>query len=168
MLSRKFCPLFLVLFSSLPALSAQSTRLVKDICAKQVGGPDSFPGKAAWFKGKWYFSARDREHGFELRRSDGTASGTELFYEFKPGPGGAHLEELTVAGSLLFFTAKVSGGSKALWVTDGTGAGTRKVKSGSGDFSSPRQLLSWKGVLYFTALTQANGLELWRSPRVSG
>ncbi len=147
----------------LPALPAQSTRLVKDICAKQVGAADSLPGKAAWFKGKWYFSARDWEHGFELRRSDGTASGTELFYEFKPGPGGVHLEELTVAGSLLFFTAKVAGESKALWVTDGTRAGTRKVKSGSGDFSSPSRLFSWKGVLYFTALTQANGRELWRS-----
>jgi len=62
--------------------------------------------------------------------SDGTTNGTTRIQIFAPGPttgpGGQvpSIQHLTVAGQRLFFTAYTVDGGPALWVTDGTVAGT--------------------------------------------
>ncbi len=146
-----------------PPLPCQSTRMVLDICRKSSwGSPNSYPGKAAWFKGWWYFHACDPQRGFELWRSKGTGETTELFYEFTPGPSGAAIWELTPAGGKLFFRVERNGKSR-LWVTDGTGAGTREVKTGGEIPDRPVRLFSWKGILFFAAKSPGHGEELWRS-----
>ncbi len=161
---------FLFTFSLffLPVLPGQSTRIVKDIDSRNAWESGSNPGARAWFQGHWYFSARDTEHGYELWRSDGTKEGTERFYEFTPGPGGASLEEMTPCGRLLFFTAKAAGRPRALWVTDGTRSGTRAVVPQGAVFRDPVRLFPWKGVLFFVARTAGEGRELWRSDGTGG
>lgn len=74
-----------------------------------------------------------------------------------------------MSGSKLFYTGieeSESGNQESeLWITDGTDAGSRRVKDiypGSGS-SRPSHLLSVGNVVYFTATDPEHGDELWRS-----
>ncbi len=70
----------------------------------------------------------------------------------------------TVNVGTLFFTAVVNG-QRELWKTDGTAAGTVRVKNIDGPNSSePQDLTDVGGTLFFTALSQAGAQrELWMS-----
>ncbi|MBL7717312.1 MAG: T9SS type A sorting domain-containing protein [Flavipsychrobacter sp.] len=78
---------------------------------------------------KMYFIADDGVSGGELWSSDGTASGTTLFYDFYPGPGGGTFpqQNLVATTNKIFFTATTYSGTdtfNALQATDGTLANT--------------------------------------------
>ena len=60
--------------------------LVKDIRPGPVG---SAPEWLTDVKGTLYFTARDRAHGYELWRSDGTAIGTVMVKDLRSGPRGS-------------------------------------------------------------------------------
>ncbi len=150
-----------------PAVKAQSTRLVRDICAKPSSQAHSFPRWTAWFQGWWYFAATDGTHGRELWRSRGTAASTEIFYEFQPGPSGGSISRLTPCGALLFFVGKKAGSPETLWVTDGSRKGTHQVKTSGRLPLRPRRLFAWRGKLYFAACTSREGEELWVSDGTS-
>jgi ELWxxDGT repeat protein len=92
--------------------------------------------EAIAFDGKLFFVAIDPDSGTELWTSDGTDSGTGLFFDIYPGsytvgettnPYSSGAAELTVAGDFLFFTADDGVHGPSLWVTDGTGGGTFMV-----------------------------------------
>jgi ELWxxDGT repeat protein len=55
--------------------------------------------------GRLYYVADDRFHGLELWQSDGTAAGTRLVQDLKPGPDSSRAGELTLASNRLYFTA---------------------------------------------------------------
>lgn len=111
-------------------------------------------------------------HQRELWKSDGTSAGTmsftSLFFE-----GGLPFRNIAVSlpraveNTLYFVTSDGSSGS-ALWKTDGSAAGTAKVKDVSvriNTNTNPLAITMWdvKGTLYFAASDGANGTELWRS-----
>ena len=84
-----------------------------------------------------FFVASDGVTGWEIWQSDGTDAGTVLLKDIDPGSGagsgypvgyptGSRPDGLFVAGSTLFFNAG-TGGSRQLWQTDGTSAGTIAV-----------------------------------------
>lgn len=73
-------------------------------------------------------------------------------------------EEFTPIGNTLFFVA-TDGGGRELWKSDGSYAGTVRVRDiMPGEMhGNPRHLTAHQGVLYFTANDGQSGRELWRS-----
>jgi ELWxxDGT repeat protein len=80
------------------------------------------------------------------------------------GASGTNPTNLTVADDLIFFRATGSGGAE-LWRSDGTDAGTFRVKDinpGSAT-SNPRNFVAGADKLYFLADDGVNGTEIWSS-----
>jgi len=152
---------------------AHDTALVRNLEAE--GGASSAPTQMTEFRGAVYFVASDGNgasgHGFELWRTDGTAVGTLLFLDIRPGPKSSLPIGLTVVGNTMFFTAFTDTGGRELWQTNGTVTGTSLVKDIQPGFhgngiplsSSPAHLTAVGGTLFFTAADDASGFELWRS-----
>jgi ELWxxDGT repeat protein len=68
-------------------------------------------------------------------------------------------------GGTLYFTANGESSGFELWKSNGTEAGTLRVKdirAGSGS-AVPRYLTNVEGTLYFRANDGASGYELWKS-----
>ncbi|MHC5539323.1 ELWxxDGT repeat protein [Singulisphaera rosea] len=167
--------------------TSAGTVLVKNIDVPRSGETDV--GSSPWglvnFGGTVFFSALDRDHGREIWKSDGTASGTVLVKDIyvdvvQPPPGGVVSSQpysLTVVGSTLFFGAAQNAGIPSmynfeLWKTDGTTAGTvlvKEINTGASNNlgSFPADLTNFNSGLFFAATnsgTGANhGRELWKS-----
>jgi ELWxxDGT repeat protein len=97
---------------------------------------DIFPGPsnaepvlAGIVNGTLLFFATDEAHGRELWRSDGTADGTQLVRDIRPGPEGSigYGGSAIFAGRLAFAASDGQGGAQ-LWSSDGTDAGTVLVR----------------------------------------
>lgn len=112
-----------------------------------------------------------------LWRTDGTPAGqVELatyqgrdcrIYKFAERD---YKEEFTLSGGRVFFNFCQTGEGRELWSTDGTPEGTIRVKdinpgfnSGKPNEGDPRELVDIGGTLYFRAMTQEAGIELWKS-----
>jgi ELWxxDGT repeat protein len=74
-----------------------------------------------------YFPAETKKAGLELWVTDGTASGTRLLKDIRPGPKASKPEDLTAVGDLLYFTATDGKHGRELWRSDGTAEGTSLV-----------------------------------------
>jgi ELWxxDGT repeat protein len=127
------------------------------------------------FNGTLLFRAGDPLHGEEWWRSDGTAAGTRIIKDVNPGPAasnpgqvgyfpGNDPGEFRTVGPTFFFAARDgSAGGASLWKSDGTEAGTVRVRAFSQEGTRPWPLTAVNGALYFTASTSSTGVELWRS-----
>ena len=71
-----------------------------------------------------FFQAYDGVNGGELWKSDGTAAGTVLVKDIRPGLSTSYPGNLTAVGNTLFFTADDGVNGTELWKSDGTTAGT--------------------------------------------
>jgi ELWxxDGT repeat protein len=115
--------------------------------------------------------------GRELWKSDGTAAGTVLVKDIYPGANSAltNSEHFNVANGVLFFGATdgttAGAGGRELWKTDGSTAGTVRVKdinpgTGSSIFGE-FQGVTANSLLYFAAsdgtVGSAKGSEVWQS-----
>ena len=72
-------------------------------------------------------TADDGSHGRELWISDGTAAGTAMLVDIRPGTAGSEPDHFVAVGSTMFFTASDGVHGRELWRTDGTAAGTSMV-----------------------------------------
>ena len=112
--------------------------------------------------GKLCFVAGDGPGTLALWNSDGTPGGTHLIHDL--GPASVNPQNLTSAGSKLFFTLTTDAGTE-LWVSDGTDAGTHlahDIQPGPGS-SNPQDLTAAGDEVYFSADDGLHGRELWRS-----
>lgn len=108
-----------------------------------------------WGGSRWY-------------RSNGTAAGTYVLPTDGGNPSywiGNSPRSHAIIGSLLYYPGTGAAAGEELWVTDGTAAGTHRVKDirpGAGS-SSPREFVAVGDQVYFTADTSEHGRELWKS-----
>ena len=112
-----------------PALALDPASLVKDI---RPGSGNSGPSSFTNVAGTLFFGADDGTHRRELWKSDGTAAGTKLVKDIRPGgaefSGSSHPSYLTNVAGTLFFAADDGSHGTELWKSDGTAAGTMLVK----------------------------------------
>ena len=148
--------------------TAAGTVLVNgDMAPSTSNGCDELLGQLG---GYLYFSGDDGSRGRELFRTDGTAAGTTFVHEIQPGLQSSNPNDGLVVGNRLFFRATTFGSGSTnlgseLYVTDGTGGGTRLVKDiqqGSGS-STPRNFIAYGGRLWFSADDGTGGHEPWFS-----
>jgi ELWxxDGT repeat protein len=110
------------------------------------------------------FTASDSAHGTELWRSDGTAEGTVLLKDVRPGPQSTSfpLPSLFVVRDRVYFAADDGVHGYELWVSDGTDDGTHLLKDivpgASGSGPAPPVVLGSRVV--FIA-SDGTGLKLW-------
>ncbi|HEV2852230.1 MAG TPA: ELWxxDGT repeat protein [Thermoanaerobaculia bacterium] len=102
------------------------------------------------------FQGDDGVRGAELWRSDGTAGGTSLVKDLRPGPYSSAPGEITPAWGTTYFRSDAGLGDEKLWKTDGTPQGTEIVvgfgHSPDGGFPfSPRDLTPLGADLLFLA-----------------
>jgi ELWxxDGT repeat protein len=145
--------------------------LVKDINRGREG---SDPAGFVTLNGWAYFRANDGRRGFELWRSNGTRSGTELVADLNAGPFSGFPDNIAVVNGSLYFTAfnDIRYQGSKVWRSDGTKSGTvlladtyPELRNG-GPFGPPLPgqftALDAHTVL-FTALDREAGFEPWKS-----
>jgi len=126
----------------------------------------SDPEELTDVNGTLYFSAIDTNLDRELWKSDGTKAGTVRVRNLNaPTPGSAEQSSnpanLTAVGDTLFFNAIATGGND-LWKSDGTFAGTVRVKGRLN--LQPTDLTALGTRVFFTAGPESSyGRELWVS-----
>ena len=130
----------------------------------------SSPQDMIEFGGGLYVSANGPA-GRELYRSDGTAAGTTLLKDIRPGTEGSLPRDFTIAGDYLYFTAgNGSGTDRNLWRTDGTAAGTVQLTGAAPatHFANPAHLTVVGDALYFAAYDPAAGASVWKTDGTPG
>ncbi|HEX6901621.1 MAG TPA: ELWxxDGT repeat protein [Thermoanaerobaculia bacterium] len=127
----------------------------------------AFGRRVFWIAGVLYFAANDGVHGSELWRTDGTAVGTFLVADLRPGPQGSNPDELTDLGGHLFFQADNGASGPSLWKSDGTAQSTQLVRDpvpSSATHPGPSLLRTVGKNLFFAAPGPRGGaIQLWRS-----
>lgn len=117
-----------------------------------------------------FFAGYDGASGIELWKSDGTPAGTQRVRDINPGPASSNPTHLVDVDGILFFTAFDASAfgvptDQELWKSDGTEAGTVRVKdiNPGEQGSGPAGLANANGLLLFSADDGQVGDELWRS-----
>lgn len=106
------------------------------VVAELGGEYGDYPSNFTVLGSELLFSADDGQHGFELWRSDGTESGTQMVLDLQPGKAsglsreGLSRESFAVVDGLAFFMATGADGVRTLYRTDGTGPGTFALAPG--------------------------------------
>ncbi len=145
--------------------TSAGTSKVKDIYPGSLG---SNPSSFYEYNGELFFVADNGSLGKELYKTDGTTAGTVLVKDIYIGVGDG-LNTLGVYwvknGSFYFTATSASASDYEIWKSDGTSAGTTKLKDinpgASGSF--PGSFYEFNNLLYFTADNGTNGEEIWRT-----
>jgi ELWxxDGT repeat protein len=147
------------------------TRIVREF---RSGDPGPY-GLTAW-RGRLLFFASDPTHGMGLWTSDGTTAGTRQLRAIDPTDDYEYpvLDSLTAVGDRVFFVVDTcqSDHGQQLWVSDGTPAGTFRVRSSrcrsdTGDSTDLGALAAGGDRLFFRVDTAGRGAELWTSDGTS-
>ncbi len=105
-----------------------------------------------------FFQGEDSNRGGEIWKTDGTAAGTVLVKDIRPGPGSGGFRRGCVLGGKVYFFAW-DGKGYALWRTDGTAPGTVKIQGG---FSHPWAYpYAYRGKIYFRGSTGITRYSPW-------
>ena len=148
--------------------TTSGTMMVKDIWSGSSSGHHWNGSLVGWpyvnISNTLYFAANDGTNGYELWKTDGTASGTVMVKDINSGSGSSFPGSLYAVGNTLYFRADDGTNGNELWKSDGTASGTVMVKDiWSGSYSSwMYHPTSIGNTLYFTA-TDGTGNELWKS-----
>ena len=118
------------------------------------------------FNDELYFSRSANYKGYELWKTDGTASGTVMVKDIYTGMNSGLVSLLTSTEDYLYFSAKTGTANTdtGLWRTDGTNAGTQLVKSGFVGYPSSDtrsvigNVLYLRGTQYFSNSDSILGL----------
>lgn len=147
--------------------TAAGTRMILDVhpggSSCSMTGADRF----VTFGDRVVFVADDGVHGGEPWITDGTAAGTFLLADIRPGTADSSVGAFCDMGSYLLFAANDGVHGSELWRTDGTPAGTVMVADihPNGWFwasSNPAQITRSGDIALFSAFSY-NDIDLWRT-----
>lgn len=141
---------------SLVAQGLFAQGLIADLEPGRDASPSSMTSSGASIAGLAWFPANNREVGIEPYVSDGTPAGTRLLADLNPGAAPSQPRHFVPFGNGAAFTTAYPG---ALWVSDGTRAGTRQVGLMAG-LEAPAAVGSQ---LFFWGFSAATGGELFVS-----
>jgi ELWxxDGT repeat protein len=159
--------------------TALGTVLVKDI---NPGVASASPDNLTNVNGVLFFVTINvglNSNRTQLRKSDGTNSGTVLVAQLSTSPtafGISEISNLTAVNGVLFFSQITPGPPSSfyleLWKSDGTTAGTILIKTiGSssliGGLGSLNSFINVNGILFFNGFTSGSGQRLWKSDGTS-
>ncbi len=141
------------------------TGLVKDIYPGTTG---SYPTGFVEFNNELYFGATNNTNGEELWKTDGTTAGTLLVKDIYAGTSDGvtnFISRWQKNGLLYFIATSAATSDTELWKTDGTTAGTTKLKdiTPGAQGSSPTAFFEFNNELFFTANDGAIGRELYKT-----
>ena len=143
------------------AISATNPYLVKDINAGVGDSINNFCG-ATVHNDTLFFVANDGLEGYELWKSDGTNSGTQLVRSLYPGNQNSNPYGFFTIGDTLYFSARSTSAVHSIWKTDGTSAGTVQVSSGCNDYNCVfGGATEYNGNIYGNGYTPTGGVELF-------
>lgn len=139
----------------------QPATLVLDI---NPGAEWSDPIPGVVHDGKAYFRAFHEDYGDEMWVSDGTGSGTHLWFDYAPLEASSYATPILAVPGGFVFTKEEAGGQRNLYFTDGTpGVASNLTNFGPDEGSTnnwPMHLLP-TGELLFVAQSTGSGNELW-------
>lgn len=153
--------------------TAGETVLLKDI---RPGSPGSAVSSLLPIGTKLYFIADDGTNGFELWASNGTAVGTALVKDIRGGSESSlgkvyeryYTPKLAARDGTLIFGADGDGGGMELWKSNGTAAGTSRIKAintvSEGTFGVEDQpLVDINGTSFFSYIRIGGYGSLWKT-----
>jgi ELWxxDGT repeat protein len=151
--------------------AAGTARMVKDVNPGFFNSYDSvIAGGLFDVDGTLFFIANDGVHGQELWRTDGTAAGTRLVKDIRPGPEGSEPVPMAASGGLLLLSANDGSHGQEPWISDGTEEGTILLADIFPDmnyglrYQTARDAVATPGGKFlFRAHTEYAGEELWVS-----
>ncbi len=111
-----------------------SAKLVKDMNTTAITGSAVYSAGMALDSNTLIFTAYTTEYGFELWKTDGTDAGTVLIKDINPGEHSSNPNVYAVVNGKAYFGAyDEATDSEAVYVTDGTAIGTKKITSSRDD-----------------------------------
>ena len=144
----------------LEARSIPATTLLGDLNPFDGGDPQNL----ITVGNTLFYSAITGETGRALWRTNGTPGGTRLVKDLLPGPDDATIVEAVGVGGMLYFTTNSLSGIGELWKSDGTAAGTLRIRGASAArLTSVAELTPIGNVLYFAGAANSGARELWRT-----
>jgi len=145
--------------------TAAGTVLLKNVPPPYNDDLSATGEAAAPAGGPLFFVAGDSTTGSELWKSDGTAAGTVLIADIRPGSQGSDPHSLTPVGNKLYFVADDGVHGNEVWVSDGTAAGTHLAVDllPGAESSRPDNLAAVGNTLLFSAYDGVHGVEAWRT-----
>lgn len=148
--------------------SEATTTLIKDLNTKTSnnGLPfSSSPTNLTVAGNIIFFTANDGEHGTELWRTNGTASGTVMVKDINEGQFSTSFSDFKAGANLLYFLASDGEHGRELWVSDGTENGTYMISDISeGSASSSIVMMEEvNGTFYFTVSESFIQKTLWKT-----
>jgi ELWxxDGT repeat protein len=134
----------------------------------------SHPGPPVRLGADLLFAADDGLTGRELWATNGTAAGTRKVRDinqqdhddgFYFTPGESSPDFLVRLGGKVLFAADDGLSGRELWMSDGTEAGTRRLRDlrPGAEGSAPHDLVELGGAVYFFASAAGTGEALWRT-----
>nr|WP_306440941.1 ELWxxDGT repeat protein [Corallococcus aberystwythensis] len=119
-----------------------------------------------------FFQAPDTVHGNELWVSDGTTAGTRLVKDLTPGTEDSSLTHLTATGATAVFFREVFDTTvfttrHELWKSDGTAAGTVRLRDFGTSVEVSAQDAKQGNALLFFVRELEGGITLWRTDGTS-
>lgn len=147
--------------------SSGTVGLVADIVPGAVGSQRQNCNSGAWGvrDGELLFNADDGVHGLEPWRSDGTAAGTSLIQDIRPGAGGSNAGRFIAFGETVLFSAggpEGTAGTEFWRLEDGGASLLLDIRPGD-EGSLPFRLAIRGDTLFFEADDGIHGREIWRT-----
>lgn len=140
-----------------------------------TGSTDSNPRSLTVYKNALYFFANSDGDGRELVKTTGTPGNASTVRDIASGGASGITEDYEAiaimgagASQRLYFSARndsQGGGGQELWTSDGSEAGTvrvRDINPGTSG-SNPTEITTVGNLIYFAATDGVAGIELWRS-----